>query len=40
MRIHSITTAGAATAIALATVWRTRTATSTTHLLLFTVLKN
>ena len=40
MRIHSVTTAGAATTIAFATVWRSRTTTTTTHLLLFTVLKN
>jgi len=40
MRIHSVTTAGATTAIALTTVWGTRTTTTTSHLLLFTVLKN
>src|SRR6186997_267495 len=40
MRIHSVTTAGATTAIALTTVWGTRTTTTTSHLLLFTVLEN
>ena len=39
MRIHSVTTAGATTAIALTTVWGSRTTTTTSHLLLFTVLE-